>query len=192
MLEVVKLGGGVCRPEWVPALLDWLEACARAGPLLVVCGGGAHADTVRSEQQRLAYDDLTAHRQALLAMEQTAWWLHAAWRARHGRHCPVNTSAQAGTLWTPRDLLEDEAALPASWAITSDSLAAWLAGRQRAGVLTLLKAVDAGEQVGTAALWARQGWVDPAFPHYAEAAACRVRLLGQRAWATVGPSADKP
>jgi len=181
-MEIVKFGGSLCRPEWQAPLLDWLEARARAGAVVVVCGGGAHAELVRSEQQRLGFDDLTAHRQALLAMEQLAWWLHGAWLARHGRRCPVSTEVRAGVLWVPRSLVEDPAGLEVSWSLTSDSLAAWLAAQQPTGHLWLLKSLDCAVAPGGPIDWARQGWVDPCFPDYAGRAACGITLLGRAGW----------
>jgi aspartokinase-like uncharacterized kinase len=187
-MELVKVGGSLCRPEWQPPLLDWLEARARAGPVLVVCGGGAFADAVRSEQRRVGYGALTAHRQALLAMEQTAWWLHAAWHERHGRCCPVVSDGRPGSLWTPRDLIQDSGELAASWEVTSDTLAAWLAQRCAATHLHLLKSLAIGYAQGTTQDWAQRGWVDASFPDYARRAGCKVDLLGRAAWADAGLS----
>lgn len=181
-MNIVKVGGSLCRPEWQDALVDWLERLACSAPVLVVTGGGAHADLVRSEQRRLHFDDLTAHRQALLAMEQQAWWLQGVWVQRHGRHCPVDASGAPGTLWTPRDLLDPPGDVEVSWSVTSDSLAVWLAARCSARMLWLLKSIDGGEASGTPADWAAQGWVDARFPDYARRAACPIRLLGRSAW----------
>jgi aspartokinase-like uncharacterized kinase len=67
------------------------------------------------------------------------------------------------------------AALPESWALTSDSLAAWLAGALGAHRLVLVKhgrfdaaAVDVHDLVA-------RGVVDPLFPRY-------LRQSGARAW----------
>jgi aspartokinase-like uncharacterized kinase len=182
-MDIVKVGGSVCRPEWQDALVDWLEARMALAPLVVVCGGGAQADLVRSEQHRLGFDHLTAHRQALLAMEQQAWWLHGVWARRHGRRCAVSADGEPGTLWTPRDLIEDPGDIEVSWSVTSDSLAAWLAGRRPTETLWLLKAVDVIAATGTPADWVTAGWVDPSFPTYLGRAGCAVRLLGPPAWA---------
>lgn len=183
-MDIVKVGGSLCRPEWQHALVDWLERRAVAHPLVVVSGGGAHADLVRSEQRRLGFDELTAHRQALLAMEQQAWWLHGAWAARHRRFVPVSAGGEPGSLWTPRELLADPADLEVGWEVTSDSLAAWLAARLQPRCLWLLKSIDGGEAGGGPPEWADREWVDPRFPHYAQVAGCPVRLLGRAAWLT--------
>ena len=68
---VVKLGGSVVRSSELAA---WLDAIAAARvPIVVVPGGGALADEVRACQSRLGFGDASAHRMALLAMDQLAW-----------------------------------------------------------------------------------------------------------------------
>ena len=68
---VVKLGGSVVRSGELAA---WLDAIAGARvPIVVVPGGGALADEVRACQSRLGFGDASAHRMALLAMDQLAW-----------------------------------------------------------------------------------------------------------------------
>ena len=68
---VVKLGGSVVRS---PELRPWLDAIAASpAPVVVVPGGGALADEVRSCQAALGFGDAAAHRMALLAMDQLAW-----------------------------------------------------------------------------------------------------------------------
>ena len=196
-VHVVKLGGSLCQPDRLPAVLDWLEAQQRQQPLLVVCGGGRHADRVRSEQQRLGLDDLTAHRQALLGMEQTAWAVQALWLQRHQRRLAVDASGQPGTLWTPRALLPGHPDVAADWQMTSDSLAAWLAGQVRAGTLTLLKSVDQPALVADPAgralqHWADAGWVDARFAGYAQPARMTVCLLGRQAWSGAAARVDSP
>ncbi len=193
-LQVVKVGGSLCEPTLLPDLIDWLDAAWHAGPLLVVCGGGRYADTVRIEQQRLGLSDLTAHRQALLCMEQTAWALQQAWQQRHQRAPVVRSDLAPDTLWTPRALLPDHLQVAADWQMTSDSLAAWVAGQAGACALTVLKALDCGElqagaHAGQLADWSAQGWVDARFASHARPAQMSVRLLGQRAWRTTAVTA---
>ena len=73
---------------------------------------------------------------------------------------------------------ERTAALPESWNLTSDSLAAWLAGALGASRLVLVKhgRFDVAS-IGTRDLAAR-GIVDPLFPHYLEASGVRACLAG--------------
>ncbi|MBC8013976.1 MAG: hypothetical protein H7X74_07860, partial [Methyloceanibacter sp.] len=68
---VLKLGGSVVRS---PELTPWLDTIAAAPrPIVVVPGGGALADEVRACQSQLGFGDTSAHRMALLAMDQLAW-----------------------------------------------------------------------------------------------------------------------
>ncbi|ODR98885.1 hypothetical protein AUC68_06830 [Methyloceanibacter methanicus] len=68
---VVKLGGSVVRAG---TLNGWLDVIADAQrPIVLVPGGGALADEVRDCQRQLGFGDVTAHRMALLAMDQLAW-----------------------------------------------------------------------------------------------------------------------
>ncbi len=61
------------------------------------------------------------------------------------------------------------APLPKAWDVTSDTLAAWLAGELKADRLILVKSVDPPSAAETAADLAAAGIVDPLFPHYAAA-----------------------
>src|SRR5947208_3336037 len=65
---VVKLGGS---HAFAPHLRDWIDALAGCGGrVVIVPGGGPFADTVRSAQEAIGFDDAGAHHMALLAMEQ--------------------------------------------------------------------------------------------------------------------------
>ena len=69
---VVKLGGSLLEGDGGRGR-PWLDILARSTvPVVVVPGGGAFADLVRSEQRRLGFSGRTAHRMALVAMHQTA------------------------------------------------------------------------------------------------------------------------
>jgi aspartokinase-like uncharacterized kinase len=65
----------------------------------------------------------------------------------------------------PTRMVLADPAIAASWDITSDSLAAWLAGKLGARRLVLVKSVLVANGATAAAL-ARRGIVDPAFPDY--------------------------
>jgi aspartokinase-like uncharacterized kinase len=147
VLTVVKVGGGLAREAGDGALRTLCRAIGHAGarhPLLVVPGGAAFADAVREHDGRFALRATTSHRMAILAMEQFGWLLcdlipggvtctdlpHARAAAAHGP-TPVLLPA---TLFAADPL-------PASWAVTSDSIAAWVAGAAHAARLVLVKAV---------------------------------------------------
>ena len=183
-LTIVKLGGS---HAYGPHIKDWLAAiAAEAGSIAIAPGGGPFADAVRAAQAGIGYDDRAAHAMALMAMAQFGRALEslnpalrlaasraAIRRALEERKVPV---------WSPEPMAR-AAALPETWDLTSDSLAAWLAGALGAGRLVLVKhgRFDAAA-IGADDLVAR-GAVDPLFPRYLKAS-------GARAWlAAPGDSA---
>jgi aspartokinase-like uncharacterized kinase len=159
VLTGVKVGGGLVREAGDGALRTLCRAIGDAGarhPLLVVPGGAAFADAVREHDSRFALRAPTAHRMAILAMDQFGWLLSdlipgavpctdlaAARAAAVRRSTPVLLPAALLAQDPPRaeDPLRAEHRLPASWAVTSDSIAAWVAGAARAGRLVLVKPV---------------------------------------------------
>lgn len=179
-LRVIKLGGSViCSPE-LDAWLDVLTGAA--APLVIVPGGGPFADHVREAQPRLKLSDPAAHRMALLAMAQMAWAL-ADLRERlqvAERETQIVRLAEAGqvALWVPVELCRSRDDIEESWSVTSDSLAAWLAGRLGARALYLIKSVVSPEADTTAAALVRDGIVDAAFPDMLARAGTPAFLLG--------------
>jgi aspartokinase-like uncharacterized kinase len=178
-LVVVKLGGSVVRSGELAA---WLEAIAAAPhPIVVVPGGGALADEVRSCQAALGFGDRAAHRMALLAMDQLAW-ASRAWPAlrRHDR-AELRAVLQRGevAVWAPYGLVAGRGDIEESWRLTSDSLALWLAARIGASRCFLVKSVRRqGRHAGAQEL-ARTGIVDAAFPEMLKASGVPAFLLGR-------------
>ena len=138
MLTVVKVGGGVG---------DALESvCAALGelgahhPLVVVPGGAGFADAVRDADRRFELSAEASHRMAILAMEQFGWLLSE--QIPGAERCADLARIGSGrtTELLPAALPLD--ALPASWQVTSDSIAAWVATRVGATRLVLVKGVD--------------------------------------------------
>ena len=140
---VVKVGGGLLRDQGLEGLR---RACAEATeiaasrPVLVVPGGGPFADAVRVVDEQVGLDDATAHALALRAMDQLGVLL--------GRLLPA--AELVADLVAPRALGLLEAApafagradVPASWTVTSDSLAVLAAAAIGAGEAILLKSAD--------------------------------------------------
>ena len=144
MLTVVKVGGGLAREAGDGALRALCAAVAAAAarhPLLVVPGGGAFADAVREHDRRFALRPETAHWMAILAMDQFGWALAdlipgAALCAR------LEAVRETGaSVLLPAALLMRHDPLPRSWAVTGDSIAAWVAGAAGAARLVLVKPV---------------------------------------------------
>ena len=139
-LAIVKLGGSHATG---PHIKDWLAAiAAEAGAIAIVPGGGPFADTVRTAQAGIGYDDRAAHAMALMAMAQfgaALTSLNPALRPAASRAAIRRALKESKVpVWSPEPMAR-AAALPETWEFTSDSLAAWLAGALGAGRLVLVK-----------------------------------------------------
>jgi len=90
-----------------------------------------------------------------------------------------NLPCQQGvTIWSPQPDELDQAGIPASWNITSDSLAAWLAGQVAADELILVKATPVPAEADLPTL--RQlGIIDAAFCDFAQLLACPIKVIQQ-------------
>jgi aspartokinase-like uncharacterized kinase len=139
VLTVVKVGGGF-GDSALPALCNTLGELGARHPLLVVPGGAVFADAVREADRRFGLSAATAHRMAILGMEQFGWLLSELIPGAERGADPERVSAGRTTVLLPAALPLDP--LPASWEVTSDSIAAWVADRAGAGRLVLVKEVD--------------------------------------------------
>lgn len=144
---VVKVGGSLFDwPDLRPRLLAWLHALAR--PTLLVPGGGAMADVVRDYDRVHGLGERRSHRLAMMTMSLNAEFL--------GELLGLHVTDDY-TFTTPaRVLRRYDVDLPASWAVTSDSIAAAVA-RSCGAELVLLKSVDSNGELS-------QGYVDEYFP----------------------------
>jgi len=150
---VVKVGGGLLRH---PAALDQVMAAvaeaSRHSRVLVVSGGGPLADTVREVDGALHLSADASHWMAVKAMDQLAEVLadrYAPATLVNDAH-EVRHTLRAARLpvLAPYRWLRDADALPRTWDVTSDSIAAWVAGELGARRVVLVKAPGAtGELV---------------------------------------------
>ncbi len=141
---VVKIGGGVLAyPEYAEAVLAAVGSAARDRRVLVVPGGGPFADTVRDVDRRCGLGDTTAHWMAVLAMDQYAYLLSE--RLIEGvmvtEPSDIEKALGEGRIpvLAPFRWLREKDALPHSWSVTSDSIAAWIAGEIGAPRVVLIK-----------------------------------------------------
>jgi 5-(aminomethyl)-3-furanmethanol phosphate kinase len=143
---VLKIGGSLSRGEGLPALCREIEGLSRNHSLLIVPGGGDFAEQVREADQRFQLGDTAAHSMALLAMDQYGYLIS---RLIPGSLVTAELktalrSAESGkaVILLPSALVMKSDPLPHSWSVTSDSIAAWIAGRASSQRLILLKDVD--------------------------------------------------
>jgi len=177
---VVKLGGS---HAFSAHLAGWVAAIAGcAGDVVVVPGGGPFADAVRDAQPRIGFGNDAAHHMALLAMEQYG----CALASLNGAFaCADSADAMAHALdagqvpvWMPSRMALAAADIGASWDVTSDSLAAWLAGRLSARQLLLVKHVSFGAATISSPELIAHGIIDKAFAEFLKAANVPAAVLG--------------
>lgn len=140
---VIKIGGGSLQAMGaLDAALVVLNA-AIGCRCVVVPGGGPFADAVREVDRRVSLSDGAAHWMAIRAMDQCAELL----ASRLERGVLVQTPAgirdaiRSGRIpvLAPFQWLRSADALPHSWDVTSDSIAAWVAGELGIPQLVLVK-----------------------------------------------------
>jgi aspartokinase-like uncharacterized kinase len=163
---VVKLGGSLQDSVHLQPWLDVIQAHGR-GRVVLVPGGGRFADAIRLAQRRFGFDDAEAHRRAIQAMEEYAVYLceraPQLVPAQGRKEMEQALAAARVPVWMPSAMTLSDPALPASWDVTSDSLALWLAQKLAAGGLVLVKSVAVGELRSLDEL-AGEGAVDACFP----------------------------
>ncbi len=190
-LAIIKVGG---------SLFDWPELPVRLGTFVevhfptsrferpvLIAGGGPAADVVRDLDRIHRLGDEMAHHLALHAMDLSAHLLSAMVPGLQ----LVNSLESVGPtlanglvpVLAPRSTIDaiDQSAvnpLPASWDVTSDTIAARIAAHVKASRLILLKSASVGRHA-TLHEAARAGLVDPFFSEAARALR-RVEYLNLR------------
>lgn len=147
---VVKVGGSCLRsPSVLDRVLSVMDRSHSAGArFAVVPGGGPFADVVRELARSTSSSDDAAHWMAILAMDQFAQII--ADRLDSGvmvsERGAVIDAIERGAMpvLAPYLWLRSADPLPHGWDVTSDSIAAWVAGELGARRLVLVKPI-AGE-----------------------------------------------
>jgi aspartokinase-like uncharacterized kinase len=143
---VIKVGGGLLGQAGAFELvIEALTAFRRGRRLVVLPGGGPFADAVRQMFKRVRIGEDAAHWMAVLGMDQYAHALAARIpdAALVDGEAGIIAAIQAGRLpvLAPYRWLRAADPLPHTWEVTSDSIAAWLAGSLRAPRVVLIKPV---------------------------------------------------
>lgn len=147
--------------------------------VVIVPGGGVFADQVRLAQQQWQFDDDCAHQMAILAMQQMALLLKAV---KPGFELLNKVSAITKStgiiIWSPDVTELNASAVPATWDISSDSLAAWLANQLQTEELILVKSAELAETQSIKQMQT-QGVLDNAFAGYVKHALYKITLLNK-------------
>lgn len=155
---VVKIGGGLLRAEGLEGVR---RACAETAelathrPVLVVPGGGPFADAVRRVDAQVGLADDVAHRLALHAMDQFGVLLAPLLPGAELVSAPIAPRGLGLLLAAPA--FDGWSEVPASWTVTSDSLAVLAAAAIGAEEAVLLKPV-----AGVLARWPSEDSLLPA------------------------------
>jgi aspartokinase-like uncharacterized kinase len=142
---LIKVGGSLYSEAELRANAAVWAALASERRMLLLPGGGPFANSVRQADARFGLSDSAAHWMAILAMDQYGYLLADLVPGAVLVH-DLDAAAQvtlAGrpAILAPFNLLWQTDLLPHTWQVTSDSIAAWLAGYAGIRQLILLKAV---------------------------------------------------
>lgn len=169
---VVKFGGSLlARRDWPELARDLLAGFDPAMPCTFVVGGGVVVEGLRALDAVVRSEDRLAHRLAIDGMGITARYVAGILGVplvtlplrRSGAPSPPECR---GAILDMAAWLESTpqrgTTIPPSWTVTSDTLAAHVAGVHRLGLL-LAKSVAPPTADSLEALSAA-GWIDAAFP----------------------------
>jgi aspartokinase-like uncharacterized kinase len=151
-LVVIKIGGGLTRvPGGLDGVCSNVVKLSREHALVVVPGGGPFSDAVRAFESHTGLSADAAHWMAILGMDQYAHALvdriaGAVLVEEPGEVGGVVSAGQVAVL-APARWMRSADVLPHSWSVTSDSIAAFVAGALGAERLVLIKPTESVDPV---------------------------------------------
>ena len=149
-LTVIKVGGGLAGiPHALTRVCGAVQEAARSHRIVIVPGGGPFAEAVREFDRLQGLSASAAHWMALLAMDQYAHVLAdrvpgAVLLDDPGSVSELLAQGKVAVL-APARWMRSADVVPHSWDVTSDSIAAFVAGALGASGLILIKPVPWGE-----------------------------------------------
>jgi aspartokinase-like uncharacterized kinase len=165
LVRVIKVGGSLFDwPELPSALSEWL-AQQSPGTNYLLAGGGPWVEELRRAAATFDLSEEFCHRTALQLMRTSAAVLREVLRSagmdKASSFILLDAETQLGIAKTLKRV-----PLPASWDVTSDSIAAHLAKGLQATELVLLKSAQLTSDHSLSAA-AQNAWVDGYFPQAA-------------------------
>ena len=147
MDAVIKIGGSLAEePKVLQKLCLKLSELAKEYAVIFVPGGGRFADVVRAFNKRYTLSNPVSHKMAILAMDQFGLLLSDimpdSYVFRQLENTRAQTEAEAAPIFLPSTLMFEQDPLENSWAVTSDSIAAYVAKQVNAEKLILVTDVD--------------------------------------------------
>jgi aspartokinase-like uncharacterized kinase len=193
-LAIIKVGGSLFDLEGLgPKLTEWLSRLSFR-KIILVPGGGRFANVVRRLDEVHKLGESISHRLALASMSLSAQFLGSIVRpclvVKNLNECTQAWRTGHLPILDPFDLVvcgsPDEEALPATWDVTSDSVAAWITRLVGARILILLKSTSYAQGLGWQGA-ADRGLVDPVFSKLADGS-FDVRFVDFRQTAVCAPA----
>ena len=146
MEAVLKVGGSLAEyPNSLEKLCKKLASFAKDHKILIVPGGGKFADMVRNFDKTYSLSNTIAHKMAILTMDQFGLFLSditpnsfVSYSLEEAKNSPSGTLP----IFLPSKFIFSKDPLEHSWDVTSDSIAAYIAGMLRADKLILVTDVD--------------------------------------------------
>jgi hypothetical protein len=147
MDAVIKIGGSLIEdPAVLKVLCNKLEKIAKKYTIILVPGGSRFADVVRECDQQYALSPEISHRMAILGMDQFGFLLSQIIPNSCATYLLTDakqlSQIRVVPILLPSRLMFQDDQLEHSWNVTSDSIAAYVAGRLRAPKVILVTDVD--------------------------------------------------
>lgn len=169
---IIKLEGSLIGTQ---ELSKWLDVVERNGDgkVVIVPGGGFLADAIRDVQKRTYLNDETAHRMAVLSMDQYGWLMLGTNPKLVGAKSELEIAERGwqhrGIVWFPSNMVHADTEIPMNQHMTSDSLAAWLASKLDVSNVVIVKSVDNTQKKANVRDLEQSGMVDAYFGRYMRA-----------------------
>lgn len=163
----IKIGGSLYESEY---LKNWLDAISEYSDrnIVLIPGGGPFADLVRATDKEFDLDQKKVHLMAVLAMQQYGMMLNSICPTMQlaGNKQKIKNAWHSGkvAVWEPFEMVRNECTLEASWAHTSDSIAAWFASYMQIDQLLLVKSADKVISIKDLSVLAEHECVDKKLP----------------------------
>ncbi len=146
MEAVLKVGGSLAGyPASLRKLCKELAIFAEDHEILIVPGGGRFADVVRDFDKSYGLSNTVAHKMAIIAMDQFGLFLsditpnsYVSYSLEKVKNSPSGTLP----IFLPSRFIFRKDPLEHSWDVTSDSIAAYIAGIVHAKKLILVTDID--------------------------------------------------
>jgi aspartokinase-like uncharacterized kinase len=147
MEAIVKVGGSLASdPNILRILAERIAELEKKHNLIVIPGGGDFADVVRAFDQRFTLSDKVSHNMAILGMDQFGLLLSDvipnSRTFRELESIKQILKLRTVPVMLPSKLMFKKNPLPHSWAVTSDSIAAYFAIKLQTTNLILITDVD--------------------------------------------------